>query len=139
MVEQSGSIYYLNPDDKNKLYKRNMDGIKNFKIIDSYLGSYCLDGEWIYFTFMSYGIYRMKIDGTEEQKLIAINWMDSPFMVNGNWIFFPYEMGLSKIKTDGTEKTRLYEDIYGIGQMLSIKDGRIYYENTIEEGGGYYN
>lgn len=133
----NGHIYYYDSSDQ-ALYSIKTDGTEKKPISKNRAEYIQVDGEWIYFTIMDDGIYRMKLDGSEEQKLTTCNWMDSSFKISGDWIYFSDEKSLYRIKTDGTEKTRLYEDIYGIGSMLAIKDGRIYYENTIAEGGDYY-
>ncbi|MDF2673078.1 MAG: serine/threonine protein kinase [Clostridiales bacterium] len=133
-----GFIYYYDSSD-HTLYNIKTDGTEKNQVSKKRAEYIQINGEWIYFGFMSSEINRMKVDGTEEQKLTSCSGSNSPFKIFNGWIYFSDEMGLSKIKLDGTEKTRLYEDIHGIGSILSINYGRIFYETMIAEGGGYYN
>jgi hypothetical protein len=77
-------------------------------------------GNWIYFIkedsvqggFKQDFLFRIRIDGTEETKLFEESVSD--FYVVGDWIYFNSKEfnnnGLHKMKTDGTEATRLVGD-----------------------------
>jgi hypothetical protein len=98
-----------------------------------------VDGEWIYYTISANGIYRIKVNGTENHQLALGNNSIGPFKVLRDWIYFSEDMGLSKIKTDGTEKIRICDVPSGVGPIRLIKDGRLYYDIIFAEGGGYYS
>ena len=77
--------------------------------------------EWLFYSLTD-GIYKVKTDGTEEQKLC-----DTPglgIVVLDDWVYFKY-MGLYRVKTDGSNLEQL-SDISKPG-TFNIVDNKIHY------------
>lgn len=137
-------VYRMSMDGKQvtKLYEVKADGIVNMMVIDSWIYvltndldivrlksdrtqktvllygkamSFATDGNWIYYTDQNNkDIYKMRMDGTEEEKVATLfnsnsNMQMEHIMVAGDWIYYlcsdrvdKYAFG--KVKTDGTQK-----------------------------------
>jgi len=72
--------------------------------------------DWIYFGVLYDGIYKCRLDGSDITKII-----DEPYTyfinVVGGWIYYTNQeqIGINKIQTDGTGKTKLVDDeVHGI-------------------------
>lgn len=93
------------------------------------------DKEWIYYNeeipYVSDGsFYRVQKNGLEKQSVVTdIMWS---WEIYKDWIYYSrgtgaYEKELFKIRVDGSEKTKLCEDM--IWEEIEIYDGWIYYIN----------
>jgi hypothetical protein len=84
------------------------DSFESIKILEDQVSYLNLQDEWLYFIVYSDGIYKMKTDGTEKQKLYAGDVFS--LSIAGDWIYFgkwkeddEYSReGYYKIKKDGT-------------------------------------
>ncbi len=63
----NGWIYYSNIDDELSLHKMRTDGTDDVKISDKRIIFSFIAGDWIY--YYADGLYRMKTDGTGNQKV----------------------------------------------------------------------
>lgn len=148
-VKQSGDwIYYVN---NGSLYKMKTDWTGKTKLADK---AYRLriDGETIYYLDDSVicNLYRINADGTGKMKLS--DDILSSFAVSGHWIYYctkksNAEMnelesktpadevkriiigGVYKMKTDGSEKTKL-ADIDFTSGVIEVSEDWIYYTNS---------
>lgn len=99
------SIYYTESEDISHLYKMKIDGSGAILICDDNLGSFDVVGDWIYYTT------KVSMAETKEMK-------DSK------------ELGtetLSKMKTDGSEKTVLAPFSSMFGGSINVLGDWIYY------------
>jgi len=105
-------------------------------------GLAAIQGDWIYYTLILNGMYKIKTDGTERTKLN--NDLSMFINVVGDWIYYGTfiiideipiddyaveeitEDRLYKIKTDGTERTRLIDPS---GLFFNVVGDWIYYGN----------
>lgn len=80
-----------------------------------------------------YGIYRMKLDGTDKKKIFESN----TFILVGadsDWIYLLKKGGTYKIKLDGSKETKVSEQV-----CLTLSDGYLYSNryksgNSVENG-----
>jgi len=91
------------------------------------MGVAAKQGEWIYFADLNGGIYKSKEDGSELVQLV--NGTDKAYSINivDDWLYYTVPGTIYKIKTDGSNKTK----IIGIPAMLfhkiSVIGDTIYY------------
>ena len=78
-------------------------------------------GDWLYYSLED-GIYKINIDGTEEQKLCDNSGIS--IIVANDWVYFKSQ-GVYRVKTDGTELEQI-SDIAKAG-TFHIVDDKIYY------------
>jgi|GEM_PF-5827937 len=156
---RDGWLYYENRLDKDSLYKIRPDGtektkLSNDKIRDKRL--YFADG-WIYYasaaSLMAGGstFYKVREDGTGRiQVFHETEYYTGIKFISDGWIYYHImndeiiileSDGLSygitgayKIRTDGTEKTKITDDAYEAHDeinILLVEDGWIYYSARI--------
>ena len=81
-----------------------------------------------YFSNWKFSVCRKKLDGTDEQEVLE--GRIHSLAVDGEWMYYSYTGGISKVRTDGTDWESLVdEDV----QDYNIKDEWIYY--TQGDGG----
>ena len=101
----------------------------------SRFGKVTAQGNWVYFAGSNGGIYRMRNDKSEIQR-ICDSWAVSLNVV-GEWMYFVQsgtEGGIYKVKIDGTEKTK-------ISNVISYKvyvEGEWVYYTSNYSGGKLY-
>ena|GEM_PF-2646878 len=161
ITKQDDWLYYCNPADNYSIYKMKANQKNKTKISNSSCMSISVEGDWIYFTkriFLSpelenvsaygrysSGIYKVRLDGTEETKLLdgpeetdlsngrlrEIDFMRQIFrmQVSNNWIYYwgfnddSLKYSINRMKTDGSSK----ETVVDAGMMFVVKDDWIYY------------
>lgn len=133
-----GDMIYYSDSSNNTIYRIKADGTEKNEVRKIGADYLQISGDWIYISSDDYGIYKLKLDGTDGFYLIRKGWMDHRFIISGDWIYYADDTGMSKIKTDGTENKKLFDVENGVGKILSIKNNRIYYETIIAEGPDYY-
>lgn len=88
-----------------------------------------IQGDWIYYRFKEQ-IMKIKIDGTEKTIIGDAESVqtNNHFVIDGDWIYYSNfkDRSMYKIKTDGTENTRLNSYL---SDIIIIDDGWIYYYN----------
>lgn len=112
-----GWVYYYDIDNEgnDSIFKFKIDGTDKQKIYSGRTDHMVVDGEWIYYEeYDSKDLYKMKIDGSENQLIVEEDKILS-LNVDGDWIYYggSDESGtrsLCKIKTDGSDKQVLYAD-----------------------------
>lgn len=113
------SIYYTDSKDISHLYKMKIDGSGATLICDDNLGSFDVAGDWIYYT--------TKVS-MSETKEIKEKIKDSGDDIKSGEI--SEELGtetLSKMKTDGSEKTVLAPFSSMFGGSINVLGDWIYY------------
>jgi len=127
-------IYYISWND-NGLYRTRTDGSETIKIEDyiNYAGGLVVVEEWIY--YVDFDLCKIRVDGTDKTVLLNDGTVRNIFVVD-DWVYFNYqkwdgsfvtEKGCYRIRTDGTEKTKLNDDI---NTCIIISDDWIYYCNV---------
>jgi hypothetical protein len=81
-------IYYSNSADKDKIYKKSVDGTQDCLISDDKAKYINVVGNWVYYSNYNDGgrIYRVRIDGTQREKIS--NDMASCINVVGDKIYY---------------------------------------------------
>ena len=118
MQLDSSFLYFYNTGDE-RLYKVNVFTKIKTKVMDQPIRQYCVSGDWVYFDneYFTYGLYKVKNDGTELQLLRQdyLNVNHTILVVN-NEIYYSNISGngaLCKINIDGTGYTVLKSGISG--------------------------
>ncbi|MCY6372284.1 DUF5050 domain-containing protein [Clostridium ganghwense] len=94
LVEYEGYLYYGILSDSGALYRMNLDGSENIKILDGKIDNIYLvsikDG-WIYYKCGTDGnkLYRIKIDGSEKQRIFN-NRHISFINIEGQYIYYEF-------------------------------------------------
>lgn len=132
----SGNLIYYSDSGSHTIYSIKPDGTGKKVVAKKGADHLIVRDDWIYLTFNNTGIYRMKTNGSNGGFLVQSSHMNT-FGIYDDWIYYPDAGGLSRIKTDGTENTKLFDTEHSINDILSVKDGRIYYENTTGIGPSY--
>lgn len=136
IMVDNGWIYYCTNDsriDQNGVYKMKTDGTENTLLYSGVCSQLKLDGEWLYFYHDAH--YKMKLDGTELEKL-SID--DFAFIVSNGEIFdykgsyasmmneviyYDGRDGIYKVNADGSGETKIldgkdYSHIQAVGDWL---------------------
>lgn len=134
---QGDSIYY---NEQDKLYRKDLNTGSKQMLYEKHQASadfINVVGDWVYFT--SQGIYRIRIDGTNLEKLND-NRSSNLSVING-WIYYlnhglDYrgedgtilfkDRGLYRMRIDGTEKQLITKDF---ATYVNVVDNYIYYSN----------
>lgn len=96
-------IEYGNEWDDLTLSKIGANETMPTKVLEG-VYAFHISGDWLYYTYAydDYHLYRMKADGSEQEKLIAQR-IDT-FQVSGDWIYFTLDYGnIKKVRTDGSQ------------------------------------
>jgi uncharacterized protein YchJ len=146
---QDDWIYYVNDTDGYSIYKIRTDGSGRTKLNDDNSRYINVVGQWIYYVSYegqgfiepsndypmpvsgipdnsrSYNIYRMRIDGSNREKLNSDN---SRFLkVIEDWIYYNNQSdggSLCRIRTDGSDRSKLNS---GESLYINIDGDWIYY------------
>ena len=145
-VIRNNQIYYVNMSANDEIFRENLDGTSFTQITNT--PSYVINiaGNWIYYTNDNDGrrIYRASIEGDlyqfysrdygeilgiRDQKIEKVTEDSSlgSFNVYEDWIYYSNQSDgykLYKIKTDGTNRTKLNDRL---STYINIVDGWIYY------------
>lgn len=106
-VAGDGWIYYVNPDDENKLYRMRLNVTNNTKLYDKPVKSVHLYENWLFFIDCSdaHAMYRMRTDGTGAEKVIDLSSDAEILNVYGSIIYYDDgRKGLYRINANGGDK-----------------------------------
>lgn len=99
----------LNKSSKNGLYKIKSDGSELTQLSSLPVVNINVAGDWIYYNVFEsdyYEIYKMKLDGSENMKLVynknKENGILDFFSIAGDYIFYDKKDGTYMLKTDGS-------------------------------------
>lgn len=103
-------------------------------------------GEWIYFYDIGEGLYKVKTDGTEQQKLVS-GWAPTQINIDENYIYYSFsgysndnDNGIYRIKTDGTDNTLIYapEKLSFVSDIkpIVLKDKWLYFFRYFNDSNG---
>lgn len=143
-----GDWIYYNSENRDGFYKIRTDGKRKKRIMkkDScYL--FYVDSKKIFFTshFMSadsQGLYSVDINGKGKTLLVPANIGDIACLnVDEDWVYYinfssipdNKNLGVWKVRKDGTEKTKITEDI----GTINVADGWVYYANSNDNNSLY--
>ena len=112
--------------------------------------------EWVYYSPAGYnadeGLFKIKIDGTNKEKLYSSGHVPSSINIQEDWIYFVDRNSsrnscIYRIKTDGTSLEPLFEaisektDTFDAIKTIIVADDWIYYHNShegVDDGKGFY-
>ncbi|GLC31679.1 DUF5050 domain-containing protein [Clostridium omnivorum] len=132
-MQLDGSYLYFSNSNDERLYKVNV--LTNIKtmVIDQPIRQYRVSGDWVYFDneYFTYGLYKVKTDGTALQLLRKdyLNVNHTILVVN-TAVYYTSDSGsgaLCKINIDGTGYTVLEN---GIGGKIFTDNYYIYLSNN---------
>ncbi|MBU7007527.1 DUF5050 domain-containing protein [Phosphitispora fastidiosa] len=146
-------LVFYNPFDNDRLYKSKFDGLNKTKLSNDIPFSINFIGNWIYYATPSgtrktrigdslfdetiFDIYKIRIDGSGRTKIStekSLNWL----AVAGNWIYYVNEHNqLSKIKVDGTQRTRIGDQL-AEPYNICVSNGWIYYQTPYNWESEYF-
>ncbi|EEG77266.1 M56 family metallopeptidase [Dethiobacter alkaliphilus] len=135
---QDGWIYYSNPQDEGRLYKKRTDGSEDTRLSNNSAMDINVVENWVYYNHslnrnretrsMGGSVYRVRTDGSEE---VRLNDHSSSFVqVVDDWIYylrFELESGGTvpyKMRLDGSEQTRIIDHN---ASELNVVDGWAYF------------
>lgn len=135
-----GWIYFISDSHGYKLCKMKTDGTQFTEISQQVCVDMSILDEWIYYLvqkkndFDGYYLYRMPIDGEEENQLTDIK--SYVFDYDYTWIYYVDNVtpGVYKIKYDGSENQMLTE---GSCIWLKVVDDYVYYTKGGADNGIY--
>jgi hypothetical protein len=140
-IEVSDGWVYYNVKPSG-LYKMRIDGTENTKLADisDFMGEMKISGDWVYYVAGT-SIYRMKTDGTGQAKLA--DGKAGMMQVKDGWVYYDEMSGekthvLMRIKIDGTEKARLFENSSFIsidGEWLYFSKDNALYRSKLDGTG----
>ena len=127
-LNKSGKfLYYLDSTSNNyDIVKMKTNG-DNKEIIlnDVDATKFTIENDWIYY-FKDSNFYRVKTSG-ESKQILSQRKIDNYEIVD-NWIYYSYisdgKYVISKMKTDGTDDTKIDDDS---AKQFFVKDSYIYY------------
>jgi hypothetical protein len=93
------------------LYRVSEDGKKKTVLVRKKVYSFYLSDNWLYYTCDEYDLYKMRRDGSENQKIKSFQRAFT-FKVYGDLIFIKISnMPLQVMKTDGTDLINLFINV----------------------------
>jgi len=128
--------YYFHILSDGILVRENIITKQKEKIADNILYDLHLINDWIYCIGKDKGIskiIRMKKDGSEKE--IIVNKPVNTMQIINGWIYYSLatdEKTLYRVKTDGSETTRIIENGDFSYKNWFVQNGWIYYINTLE-------
>ncbi|MBU8881119.1 DUF5050 domain-containing protein [Bacillus sp. FJAT-29790] len=138
LVVDNGWIYYVEED--KSLWKFTTD-YKNKTKLKSNVEGFSINKGIIYYTDNQSYLYKMKIDGTLNEKVS--NEKVNSFFVNGDWIYFVPKIsgnpGIKKIKVNGGSVASVISVENAWAESFIIYDNWIYFTmTTTDEEGALY-
>jgi len=125
--------------DVSGITRRRTDGSQSEFLNNFQITNLVLDGDSLFYRNVddNYALYRTKIDGTDERRLVDDPLDYTGLAVQDGWIYYANDSDSSKIyrvRIDGTERTRLSDDY---ASYLTVAGEWIYYSNG-DDGGKLY-
>jgi hypothetical protein len=119
------------------LFRIRTDGTEE-AILDEQANDFFVVGDWIYFSngLVRSGLYKMRTDGTEKNRLVDDDFANERAVHNitviGDWIYYRRSDGhIFRTRTDGTGQTELKH--WELGRQIEqfvIIDDWVYYSAT---------
>ena len=108
-------IYYIAMNGIRRIRK---DGTKQKQLTENRVASIAVVGDWIYYqhSALNGAIYRMRLDGSREQRLCR-EAVGALCVADDGWIYYANQSDqahLWRMKHDGTERTRLTDRRVGL-------------------------
>jgi len=159
-VVEDDTIYYINHNDYEKIYRINTDGsgkadlsgkdgkakyVISFNVVDDYI---------YYINSTRRNIYRLSIETGETEPLLDHTRMGfTDMIIRGDWIYYTanhtsdiYNRGLYRMRLDGTDKEQIMDihsvaiddNLYGY-EARSFLGGTLYAIDIDESRIFYYN
>lgn len=131
------TIYYTNKSDSSKIYSINTDGTNKTKLTDEAAYNLVMIGNFIYYIDEKNIICVYDISSNTK---FSLNISSRFFSIDGDSIYFEMENQefkntLSSIKIDGTNQTKICDDI---PTSIAAQSGVVYYTSG-EDGNKIYS
>jgi len=142
--EYEGKIYFSNPYDHGRLYVMNSDCTKAKSLNTDTVSSLNVYGDYMYYVrnnfsrttiavgtrAQMFGVYRTDLEGNNAK--ILYQTKSGIASLYGNYLYYQHyddDEGLTfyKIKIDGTEETKISDNLYN---PASVYNGKIYFADT---------
>ncbi|MBR3750811.1 MAG: DUF5050 domain-containing protein [Clostridia bacterium] len=109
-ARENGYIYFLNPEDGNRIYRMKNDGTEQEKITSDRAKFLTVCEGWVYYSSPGNGLhfFRSKVDGSAREKLYETSM--SNFTILGDTIYMETVTSserLHVLKNDGSGYTRI--------------------------------
>lgn len=123
-------IYYIVQDYgecRYHLYRMHTDGTQKTKLTQDTCGSRGMDFDenWIYYVDSEGGIYKQDFYISEPIKLIDCDRC-SFLKVIGDWVYYNEDSAFYKVKTDGSERTKI-TDVIPDARFVDVWDNWLIY------------
>lgn len=132
----NGQIYFYD-SDSSYLYKMDLDGSNKTIVSEDNMFMFTIDNDLIYFAYQD-GIYTIDLDGNNKTKISDEVLSDNSCInISDGWIYYSNyndENKLYKMKTDGTNPTKLNDDD---SSKINICSNWIYYFNNDDNNALY--
>jgi len=133
------TIFYINANDGNKIYRIRKDEPKGELINSDYARCLNVVGDMVYYFkylansdgIQEYSIYKMRFDGSDCQKACTAGSLS--YFIDDGWIYYTDyfdNQKLYRVRTDGTESERVVDD--NIGTLFCVVWNLIFYRNNTE-------
>ncbi|MFZ5987452.1 MAG: DUF5050 domain-containing protein [Bacillota bacterium] len=132
------SSYFLEEDDRMRLYKMKLDGSSPTRLSEDIAGFVNVVGDWIYYVNGSDDDtpYKVRLDGKGAQKIsdISMKYMT----VEDGWIYFQRisDDTLCKMRTSGSDVKELC-DVTGSDMYINKVGDWIYFSSDSDDPGIY--
>ncbi|HAG10266.1 MAG TPA: hypothetical protein DCK76_02500 [Desulfotomaculum sp.] len=127
----NGWIYYTKGFlQDGKMYKMKTDGSNRTQISEDHISDLVATNNAIYYSSDYYGkSIKINLDGSGKIKLFAAR-ANFGLNVEDNWLYFNHNDALYKIKTDGTELSKICGDD---ARCINVSGDWVYYSDYSED------
>lgn len=149
LIDKYDSVFIGNSNEfiyfalEKQLYRICRDESDLFKLLEydeDHITQVMEYGEWIYYEAKSgleepiWKHYRVRQDGTRRERItddIDVNY----YALHGEWIYYSMGTEIYRMKLDGTQKIKVYENDDSIISVVGVTDDGIYFTEHIEVSG----
>lgn len=121
-----------------KLYRIGRDGSGLSKLVEYNEDHVTLVrecGEWVYYQAVSNmgkveSLYRVKQDGTYKEKVSDFD--ANYYVIHGEWIYYAQGTDIYRMKLDGSQKAKVYQNDNAIISVASVTNEGMYFTEYID-------
>lgn len=130
-------VYYTGENDN--LFRIRTDGTEKTCLVKENAFWPCIAGDWVYYSGMNCNLFKISTDGSG--KTLMCDYA-TYLQLDGDYIYFNYAEpdptgigeamigGLCRIKTDGTDKSKIADQNDGfLGDYFAVEDNWIFYDD----------
>lgn len=124
LAEDNGWIYHSIFDGSDCFYKERTDGSEKQKLDDQDVCDINVNGEWIYYSVVSKGIYKIKTDGSSKELIRSFKISPNNLIYYDGCLYFTEDLIPYKISLDTNKISHISDQRF---QDMVIIDNWIYY------------